>query len=74
VFFQRIPVQVMTHNAHGFGCFQQTGSNHEVTIVLFSRIYYIAASMEQFPEVMRECLLTDYRGRIYEDFYRYLRL
>ncbi|BFZ18365.1 hypothetical protein BsWGS_21405 [Bradybaena similaris] len=43
---------------------------HDVTIVLFSRIFYEAISIDEFPVIVRECLQTDYRGRIYEDFYR----
>lgn len=50
---------------------QRNGSNHEVTIVLFSRTFYKAKSLEEFPEHMKECLQKDYRGRFYEDFYRY---
>lgn len=46
------------------------GSNHEVTIVLFSRTFYDAKHREEFPSYMRDCLQTDYRGRFYEDFYR----
>ncbi|XP_021953845.1 GATOR complex protein Iml1 isoform X3 [Folsomia candida] len=53
-----------------FKKWKSNGSNHEVTIVLFSRLYYEASSLERFPEAMRECLLTDYKGRFYEDFYR----
>ena len=26
---------------------------------------------DDFPEDMKECLQTDYKGRFYEDFYRY---
>ncbi|CAG5135776.1 unnamed protein product, partial [Candidula unifasciata] len=43
---------------------------HDVTVVLFSRIFYEAQSVDEFPVSVRECLQTDYRGRIYEDFYR----
>ena len=50
--------------------FQKNGCNHEVTIVLFSRTFYKAHSLEEFPAHMRECLQQDYRGRFYEDFYR----
>lgn len=50
--------------------FQKHGSNHEVTIVLFSRTFYNAKSLDEFPQHMRECLQMDYRGRFYEDFYR----
>jgi len=42
-----------------------------VTIVLFSRTFYKASSLEEFPGYMRECLQQDYKGRFYEDFYRY---
>ncbi|XP_035917086.1 GATOR complex protein Iml1 isoform X3 [Anopheles stephensi] len=49
---------------------QKLGSNHEVTIVLFSRTFYTAKSLDEFPPYMRDCLQIDYRGRFYEDFYR----
>ncbi|KAI4460798.1 dep domain containing protein 5 [Holotrichia oblita] len=49
---------------------KKNGSNHEVTIVLFSRTFYKASSLEEFPLHMRECLQKDYKGRYYEDFYR----
>ncbi|XP_057663602.1 GATOR complex protein Iml1 isoform X2 [Diorhabda carinulata] len=49
---------------------KKSGSNHDVTIVLFSRTFYKANSLEEFPQHMRECLQKDYRGRYYEDFYR----
>lgn len=41
-----------------------------MTIVLFSRTFYDAQNLEEFPQYMRECLQQDYRGRYYEDFYR----
>lgn len=44
--------------------------NHDVTIVLFSRTYYEANSIEEFPEEMRDCLQQDHRDKFYEDFYR----
>lgn len=44
--------------------------NHDVTIVLFSRTYYDANSIEQFPLSMHDCLQQDHKGRFYEDFYR----
>ncbi|XP_013383589.1 GATOR complex protein DEPDC5 [Lingula anatina] len=43
---------------------------HDVTIVMFSRTFYDAHSLEDFPESMRECIQQDYKGRFYEDFYR----
>lgn len=53
-----------------FAKWKKHGSNHEVTIVLFSRTFYNANSLEEFPQHMRECLQQDYKGRFYEDFYR----
>ncbi|XP_043477241.1 GATOR complex protein Iml1 isoform X9 [Leptopilina heterotoma] len=53
-----------------FQKWKKNGSNHEVTIVLFSRTFYNASNLEEFPNHMRECLQHDYRGRFYEDFYR----
>jgi hypothetical protein len=38
--------------------------------VLFSRSFYAAKDLEEFPMHMRDCLQRDYRGRYYEDFYR----
>ncbi|CAG0888714.1 unnamed protein product [Darwinula stevensoni] len=60
---------------NGFLCdlftkWKKQGSNHEVTIVLFSRTFYKASSIEEFPDYMRPCLEQDHRGRFYEDFYR----
>ncbi|KAK6967840.1 DEP domain-containing protein 5 [Biomphalaria glabrata] len=43
---------------------------HDVTIVLFSRTFYDAKSIDEFPPAIRECLFIDYKGRIYEDYYR----
>ncbi|XP_077271177.1 GATOR complex protein Iml1 isoform X8 [Temnothorax americanus] len=53
-----------------FQKWKKNSSNHEVTIVLFSRTFYNATSLEEFPNHMRECLQHDYRRRFYEDFYR----
>ncbi|XP_014258974.1 GATOR complex protein DEPDC5 isoform X2 [Cimex lectularius] len=53
-----------------FQKWKKHGSNHEVTIVLFSRTFYKAQSLDEFPHFMRECLQQDYKGRFYEDFYR----
>ncbi|XP_052750555.1 GATOR complex protein Iml1 isoform X5 [Galleria mellonella] len=53
-----------------FAKWKKNGSNHEVTIVLFSRTFYKAKTLEEFPQHMKECLQQDYRGRFYEDFYR----
>ncbi|XP_052074227.1 GATOR complex protein Iml1-like isoform X2 [Mytilus californianus] len=43
---------------------------HDVSIVLFSRTFYEAQYIEEFPVFMRDCLQVDYMGRFYEDFYR----
>ncbi|XP_054266200.1 GATOR complex protein Iml1 isoform X3 [Macrosteles quadrilineatus] len=53
-----------------FQKWKKHGSNHEVTIVLFSRLFYSAVTIEDFPLHMRRCLQQDYKGRFYEDFYR----
>ncbi|XP_063975968.1 GATOR complex protein Iml1 isoform X1 [Diachasmimorpha longicaudata] len=53
-----------------FQKWKKNGSNPEVTIVLFSRTFYNANTLEEFPNDMRQCLQQDYRGRFYEDFYR----
>ncbi|XP_077296964.1 GATOR complex protein Iml1 isoform X2 [Arctopsyche grandis] len=53
-----------------FAKWKKYGCNHEVTIVLFSRTFYKAKTLDEFPQHMRECLQQDYRGRYYEDFYR----
>ncbi|CAL4061728.1 unnamed protein product, partial [Meganyctiphanes norvegica] len=53
-----------------FAKWKKEGSNHEVTIVLFSRTYYQANTFEEFPPHMRECIQQDYKGTFYEDFYR----
>ncbi|XP_065209009.1 GATOR complex protein Iml1 isoform X2 [Planococcus citri] len=53
-----------------FQKWKKNSSNHEVTIVLFSRVYYKATNLEEFPEYTRECLQKDFRGHFYEDFYR----
>lgn len=53
-----------------FQRWKKLGCNHEVTIVLFSRTFYAAHSLDEFPVEMRDCLQLDYKGRFYEDFYR----
>lgn len=44
--------------------------SHDITIVLFSRTFYEAESIEEFPKEMRECLQQDNKNRFYEDCYR----
>ncbi|PRD26788.1 UNVERIFIED_CONTAM: Depdc5 [Trichonephila clavipes] len=53
-----------------FSKWKKLHCNHDVTIVLFSRTFYDAQSIEEFPVNMRECLQKDYKGRFFEDFYR----
>ncbi|KRG07622.1 GATOR complex protein Iml1 isoform X3 [Drosophila mojavensis] len=53
-----------------FQKWKKLSCNHEVTIVLFSRTFYAAKSLDEFPAHMRDCLQQDYKGRYYEDFYR----
>ncbi|GIY15543.1 GATOR complex protein DEPDC5, partial [Caerostris extrusa] len=53
-----------------FSKWKKLHCNHDVTIVLFSRTFYEAQSIEEFPLKMRECLQQDYKGRFFEDFYR----
>ncbi|UJR27809.1 hypothetical protein I4U23_009078 [Adineta vaga] len=43
---------------------------HDVTMTLFSRVFYNATSLEDFPECLRQDINRDHRGRFYEDFYR----
>jgi hypothetical protein len=59
-----VPFVLLSYTKKRFSC------NHDVTIVLFSRTYYEAKSIEEFPEEMRDCLQQDFRQRFYEDFYR----
>ena len=49
---------------------QKTGASHEVIIVFFSRTFYNAKKLSEFPQHMHEYLQQDYRGRFDEDFYR----
>ena len=49
---------------------QKTGASHEVIIVFFSRTFYNARELSEFPQHMHEYLQQDYRGRFDEDFYR----
>ncbi|KAF7992481.1 hypothetical protein HCN44_004825 [Aphidius gifuensis] len=41
---------------------EKNRSNHEVTIVLFSRTFYEAKSIDEFPNNMRGYLQKDYLG------------
>ena len=43
---------------------------HDVTITLFSRVFYDAESLEEFPQTTHDCIKQDHKNRFYEDFYR----
>ncbi|CAF3363299.1 unnamed protein product [Rotaria socialis] len=43
---------------------------HDVTMTLFSRVFYDAKSLDAFPQCLQQYINTDHRGRFYEDFYR----
>uniref|UniRef100_A0A8C5CAZ6 DEP domain-containing protein n=1 Tax=Gadus morhua TaxID=8049 RepID=A0A8C5CAZ6_GADMO len=53
-----------------FAKWKEKNCSHEVTVVLFSRTFYTAKSIEEFPEVLRGSIRQDHEGRFYEDFYR----
>lgn len=53
-----------------FEKWQKFKCTHDVTIVMFSRTFYEASSIDDFPEEIRGCLQKDYKNRFYEDFYR----
>lgn len=43
---------------------------HDVTMTLFSRVFYEAQKIEDFPASLQQHINTDHRGRFYEDFYQ----
>lgn len=53
-----------------FDIWRSNDCSHDITIILFSRTFYDAESIEEFPKEMRECLQVDYKNRFYEDCYR----
>uniref|UniRef100_A0A1B6F1V2 DEP domain-containing protein n=1 Tax=Cuerna arida TaxID=1464854 RepID=A0A1B6F1V2_9HEMI len=53
-----------------FAKWKKIGTNHEVTIVMYSRVFYTATTTADFPKYMLESVQQDYKGRFYEDFYR----
>ncbi|XP_063066425.1 GATOR1 complex protein DEPDC5 isoform X2 [Engraulis encrasicolus] len=53
-----------------FTKWKEKNCSHEVTVVLFSRTFYSAKSMDEFPEILRGSVRQDHEGRFYEDFYR----
>ncbi|XP_075687794.1 GATOR1 complex protein DEPDC5 isoform X9 [Rhinoderma darwinii] len=55
-----------------FNKWKEKNCSHEVTVVLFSRTFYDAKSLDEFPEAHRNnaTVLQDHMGRFYEDFYK----
>ncbi|XP_030623111.1 GATOR complex protein DEPDC5 [Chanos chanos] len=53
-----------------FAKWKEKNCSHEVTVVLFSRTFYTAKSLDEFPEIQRGSIRQDHEGRFYEDFYR----
>ncbi|KAL0965572.1 hypothetical protein UPYG_G00283080 [Umbra pygmaea] len=53
-----------------FAKWKEKYCSHEVTVVLFSRTFYNAKTLEEFPEILRGSISQDHEGRFYEDFYR----
>ncbi|TRY65307.1 hypothetical protein DNTS_015453 [Danionella cerebrum] len=49
---------------------REKNCSHEVTVVLFSRTFFSAKSLEEFPESQKQTVRQDHEGRFYEDFYR----
>ncbi|PKU35757.1 hypothetical protein llap_13937 [Limosa lapponica baueri] len=49
---------------------REKNCSHEVTVVLFSRTFYEAKSIDEFPETHRASIRQDHEGRFYEDFYK----
>uniref|UniRef100_A0A3B4X875 DEP domain containing 5, GATOR1 subcomplex subunit n=1 Tax=Seriola lalandi dorsalis TaxID=1841481 RepID=A0A3B4X875_SERLL len=53
-----------------FAKWKEKNCSHEVTVVLFSRTFYSAKTIDEFPEILRGSIRQDHEGRFYEDFYR----
>ncbi|XP_030847065.1 GATOR complex protein DEPDC5-like [Strongylocentrotus purpuratus] len=53
-----------------FTRWKEKNSNHELSIVLFSRTYFEADSVDKFPAEMLPRLHVHENGRFYEDYYR----
>ncbi|XP_032250980.1 GATOR complex protein DEPDC5 isoform X7 [Phoca vitulina] len=53
-----------------FTKWKEKNCSHEVTVVLFSRTFYEAKSLDEFPEINRASIRQDHKGRYYEDFYK----
>lgn len=53
-----------------FTKWKEKNCSHEVTVVLFSRTFYNAKFLDEFPEHLRGSIRQNHEGRYYEDFYR----
>uniref|UniRef100_A0A8C6ZB14 GATOR1 complex protein DEPDC5 n=1 Tax=Nothoprocta perdicaria TaxID=30464 RepID=A0A8C6ZB14_NOTPE len=53
-----------------FTKWKEKNCSHEVTVVLFSRTFYEAKTIDEFPETHRASIRQDHEGRFYEDFYK----
>ncbi|XP_018117231.1 GATOR complex protein DEPDC5 isoform X9 [Xenopus laevis] len=54
-----------------FNKWKEKNCSHEVTVVLFSRTFYDAKSIDDFPEAHRNAsIMQDHKSRFYEDFYK----
>ncbi|XP_063000132.1 GATOR1 complex protein DEPDC5 isoform X2 [Elgaria multicarinata webbii] len=53
-----------------FTKWKEKNCSHEVTVILFSRTFYDAKSLNEFPETQRSSIQQDHEGRSYEDFYK----
>ncbi|VTJ74309.1 Hypothetical predicted protein [Marmota monax] len=53
-----------------FTKWKEKNCSHEVTVVLFSRTFYDAKSIDEFPEINQASIRQDHKGRFYEDFYK----
>ncbi|KAM6165249.1 GATOR1 complex protein DEPDC5 isoform 13-T13 [Erethizon dorsatum] len=53
-----------------FTKWKEKNCSHEVTVVLFSRTFYDAISIDEFPEINRASIRQDHKGQFYEDFYK----
>lgn len=53
-----------------FKSWKDQSCTHDVTIALFSRLYYNAQSRDEFPLSISENINIDHKGRFHEDFFR----
>ena len=53
-----------------FANWKNLACQHDVTIALFSRVFYSAASLDEFPASLSAHIKRDHKQRFYEDFYR----